>query len=253
MQDRLEARRRGEGAILFFAFAACVPLANWLIDNVGIGLCPARTVPYSRRAGSHGAKRRPCRGLGADLARFGAAAARSRLVGGCDRCWFGSVGDVCSAEPCRRLDRRVRFVGDGRFGRLHAAAKEGLGQGGVRQQLGWPGRRQRGLPRFGVRQPAIPAWPSRSEAVGRASHASGAAVGARSRSTNRAVASLIGAFVLRPDRASDKRGAGAFPPSFPAGALERNFQARRHHHGQPVRLGDDAARRLDARRARRRL
>jgi uncharacterized PurR-regulated membrane protein YhhQ (DUF165 family) len=35
MQECLEARRRREGAALFVAFAACVPLANWLINNVG--------------------------------------------------------------------------------------------------------------------------------------------------------------------------------------------------------------------------
>ena len=40
MQERLEARRRSEGAVLFLAFAACVPLANWLIDNVGV-ICVA--------------------------------------------------------------------------------------------------------------------------------------------------------------------------------------------------------------------
>jgi uncharacterized PurR-regulated membrane protein YhhQ (DUF165 family) len=35
MQEFLDLRRRREGAALFVAFAACVPLANWLINNVG--------------------------------------------------------------------------------------------------------------------------------------------------------------------------------------------------------------------------
>ncbi|WP_119461076.1 VUT family protein [Rhodospirillaceae bacterium SYSU D60014] len=36
----LDRRRRLEGAILFVAFAACVPLANWLIGNVGTVCVP---------------------------------------------------------------------------------------------------------------------------------------------------------------------------------------------------------------------
>lgn len=36
----VESRRRREGAILFAAFAACVPLANWLIGNVGTTCIP---------------------------------------------------------------------------------------------------------------------------------------------------------------------------------------------------------------------
>jgi len=34
-QESLETRRRREGAALFVAFAACVPLANWMINHVG--------------------------------------------------------------------------------------------------------------------------------------------------------------------------------------------------------------------------
>jgi len=40
MQDLLEARRRWEVAALFAAFAACVPLANWVINNVGTFCAP---------------------------------------------------------------------------------------------------------------------------------------------------------------------------------------------------------------------
>lgn len=40
MQQNLERQRRREGALLFLGFAACVPLANWLIDNVGTVCVP---------------------------------------------------------------------------------------------------------------------------------------------------------------------------------------------------------------------
>ena len=36
LQSDLDSRRRREGAVLFLVFAACVPLANWLIDHVGV-------------------------------------------------------------------------------------------------------------------------------------------------------------------------------------------------------------------------
>ncbi|RWO54262.1 VUT family protein [Mesorhizobium sp.] len=36
----LDHQRRLEGALLFAAFAACVPLANWLIGNVGTVCAP---------------------------------------------------------------------------------------------------------------------------------------------------------------------------------------------------------------------
>ena len=40
MQPELNRLRHREGAVLFLAFAACVPLANWLIANVGTVCVP---------------------------------------------------------------------------------------------------------------------------------------------------------------------------------------------------------------------
>lgn len=40
LNQPIERQRRMEGAVLFVAFAACVPLANWLIDNVGTVCIP---------------------------------------------------------------------------------------------------------------------------------------------------------------------------------------------------------------------
>ena len=40
MQPDLDRLRRREGAVLFLAFAACVPLANWLIGHVGTVCAP---------------------------------------------------------------------------------------------------------------------------------------------------------------------------------------------------------------------
>lgn len=40
MQPKLDRLRYREGAVLFLAFAACVPLANWLIENVGTVCVP---------------------------------------------------------------------------------------------------------------------------------------------------------------------------------------------------------------------
>ncbi len=54
MQQRLDRLRRREGAVLFLAFAACVPFANWLIDSVGT-VC---SLPYSGGSGPIRAKRR---------------------------------------------------------------------------------------------------------------------------------------------------------------------------------------------------
>jgi len=36
----IDRRRRREGAVFLIAFAACIPLANWMIGHVGV-VCPA--------------------------------------------------------------------------------------------------------------------------------------------------------------------------------------------------------------------
>ncbi len=105
---KLNRQRRLEGSFLFAGFAACVPLANWLIDNIGtvcvpdgpclIPVAPGLTAPSGVLA------------IGAALVLRDLVQRRLGLLWSAIAVAFGSVLSALFAPPALAVASTVAFI-----------------------------------------------------------------------------------------------------------------------------------------------
>ncbi len=152
-----QSRRTREGVLFFVAFTACVPAANWLIQNVGTvcvpnGPClipvgPGLTAPSGVLLVGVALVLRDLvqRRLGLGWA------ALAILLGGVLSAFFAPPALVVASVAAFLLSELADLAG------VHADAEEGPGACGLCQQLGRPCDRQRGVSLARLRQPRLSA------------------------------------------------------------------------------------------------